>query len=66
MSDIMLDTGTLVKRDLVPGQKLIPIRCAHGDIITYPIAKVERGRETLHSGSRCSRQITGVCTYRMG
>ncbi len=48
VSDNMLDTGsnkTLVKRDLVPAQKLvegeIPIRCAHGDIITYPIAKIE-------------------------
>ena len=48
MSDIMLDTGsnrTLVRRDLVPAQKLvegeIPIRCAHNDIITYPIAVVE-------------------------
>lgn len=48
VSDIMLDTGsnrTLVRRDLVPAQKMvegeIPIRCAHGDIITYPIAVVE-------------------------
>ena len=48
MSDIMLDTGsnrTLIRRDLVPAQKLvegeIPIRCAHSDIITYPIAVVE-------------------------
>ena len=48
MNDIMLDTGsnrTLIRRNLVPAQKLvegeIPVRCAHGDIITYPIAKVE-------------------------
>ena len=48
VSDIMLDTGsnrTLIRGDLVPAEKLvkgeIPIRCAHGDIITYPIAEVE-------------------------
>ena len=48
VGDIMLDTGsnrTLIRKDLVPVQKLvegeIPIRCAHGDIITYPIAEVE-------------------------
>ena len=35
----------MIRKDLVPAQKLvegeIPIRCAHGDIITYPIAEVE-------------------------
>ena len=44
----MLDTGssrTLIRADLVNTEKLvegeISIRCAHGDIITYPLAKVE-------------------------
>ena len=48
VKDIMLDTGssrTLIRKDLVPAEKLvegeIPVRCAHGDIITYPIAKIE-------------------------
>ena len=48
VSDIILDTGsnrTLIRKELVPTQKLvegeIPIHCAHGDIITYPIAEVE-------------------------
>ena len=47
VSDIMdIDSNrTLVRRDLVPAQKLvkgeIPIRCAHGYIITYSIAVVK-------------------------
>ena len=48
VDDILLDTGsarTLVKRDLVPDLKVgdgeIAIRCAHGDIATYPLASVE-------------------------
>ena len=48
VSDITLDTGlnrTLVRKDLVPARKLvqgeIPVLCAHGDIITYPIAEIE-------------------------
>ena len=48
VDDILLDTGsarTLVKEDLVPIWKLqkdeVAIRCAHGDIATYPLASVE-------------------------
>ena len=44
----MLDTGssrTLIRADLVhiekPVEGEISIRCAHGDIIIYPLAKVE-------------------------
>ena len=44
---ILLDTGctqTLVRQDLVPEEKRIEgttqIRCAHGDIISYPLAEV--------------------------
>ena len=44
----MLDTGsnrTLIRNNLVPAQILveseIPIRCGHGDIVTYPIAEIE-------------------------
>ena len=46
--DILLDTGcskTLVRRDLVPTGKVlqepVPIRCAHGDTVMYPLANVE-------------------------
>ena len=48
VEDIMLDTSssrTLIRADLVhtekPVEGEISIRCAHGDIITYPLAKVE-------------------------
>ena len=44
---ILLDTGaatTLVHRDLVPANKILPrtidIRCAHGDVTCYPMAEV--------------------------
>lgn len=56
VDDILLDTGsarTLVKRDLVPDLKVgdgeIAIRCAHGDIATYPLASVrlELGGKSL-------------------
>lgn len=48
VSNILLDTGcsrTLVQKDLVPKEKLldgavVPIRCAHGDTVLYPLAKV--------------------------
>ena len=49
VNDIVLDTGcsrTLVRSDLVgeenckPGEK-VTVQCAHGDIVTYPIASVE-------------------------
>ena len=47
VQDIMLDTGsnrTLIRRDLVPTEKPvegeISVRWAHGDVITYPLAKV--------------------------
>ena len=46
--NILLDTGcsrTLVHRDFVPSQKLLEgealaIRCAHGDTVLYPLARV--------------------------
>ena len=49
MEQIVLDTGcsrTMVRRDLVPGHKLIEgdaviIRCAHGDTVLYPVAQLE-------------------------
>ena len=49
VNDIVLDTGcsrTLVRSDLVgeenckPGEK-VTVQCAHGDIVTYPVASVE-------------------------
>ena len=46
--DILLDTGcskTLVRRELVPTQKIlpeqVPIRCAHGDTVMYPLANIK-------------------------
>ena len=46
--DILLDTGcskTLVRRELVPTEKIlpeqVPIRCAHGDTVMYPLANIE-------------------------
>ncbi len=49
VSDVWLDTGctrTMVRQDLVPANKLIEgdsiaICCAHGDIVVYPLARVE-------------------------
>ena len=49
MTKIMLDTGcsrTLVRRDLVLQEQFIkgavvPIRCAHGDTVVYPLALVD-------------------------
>ena len=46
VNDVILDTGcarTMVRKDLVPEHKkvageAIRLRCAHGDIITYPVA----------------------------
>ena len=48
VADILLDTGcskTLIHRKLVPKEKYIlgeavTIRCAHGDNVLYPVAKV--------------------------
>ena len=47
--DILLDTGcwrTLVRQELVTGRRMLgtevlAIRCAHGDIIEYPLARVQ-------------------------
>ena len=48
VADILLDIGcsrTLVRRDLVNEKMLegeaVKIRCAHGDIVLYPLAEVE-------------------------
>ena len=49
VNQIVLDTGcsrTMVRRDLVPGHKLIEgdavtIWCAHGDTVLYPVAQLE-------------------------
>ena len=48
VSNILLDTGcsrTLVRKDLVPKEKIldgevVAIRCAHGDTVLYPLARV--------------------------
>lgn len=56
VSDILLDTGcsqTLVRSDLVPDKKLVEgdavtIRCAHGDTVLYPIAKVGMVVDGMH------------------
>ena len=48
VSDILLDTGcthTMVRRDLVPDDNLLPgeavtVLCAHGDTAVYPLARV--------------------------
>ena len=48
MDDVVLDTGcacTIVRRDLVPEEKFVAgatirLRCAHGDVVTYPLAAV--------------------------
>ena len=44
----MLDTGcsrSMVRGDLVPGEKLLEgrcavVRCAHGDTVVYPMAQI--------------------------
>ena len=48
VSDILLDTGcdqTLVRKELVPVERMVagevPIRCAHGDVLMYPLAELE-------------------------
>ena len=48
VSKVLLDTGcsrTMVRRELVPPEKLlegeaVTIRCAHGDMVLYPLAKI--------------------------
>ena len=48
VADIVLDTGaskTVIRRDLVPTHKLLSdkficIKCAHGDTVRYPLARV--------------------------
>lgn len=47
--DILLDTGcsrTMVRRELVPEEKIVEgeavtVRCAHGDMVLYPLVEVE-------------------------
>ena len=49
VQDILLDTGctrTMVHADLVPPEKIlegdtVTIKCAHGDIVLYPLANVD-------------------------
>ena len=48
VNDIVLDTGcsrTLVRSDLLGekkfGEETITVQYAHGDVVTYPLAKVE-------------------------
>ena len=48
--DIVLDTGTfgtMVRKSLVPPEKMVVgevhIHCAHGDVVTYPLAQIEVG-----------------------
>ena len=48
VSKVLLDTGcsrTMVRRELVHPEKLlegeaVTIRCAHGDMVLYPLAKI--------------------------
>ena len=48
VGDVVLDTGcsrTLVRKELVAAKKVmdgtaVTIRCAHGDTVLYPLAKV--------------------------
>ena len=47
--EVLLDTGsarTLVRKELVPegkvmGGKMVGVRCAHGEVVHYPIAELE-------------------------
>lgn len=46
VDNFLLDSGTLVQCDLVPERKFlerkaVTIRCAHGDTVLYPLARVE-------------------------
>ena len=49
VDDVVLDTGcacTMVRQDLVPKERLVAgatirLRCAHGDVVTYPLATVK-------------------------
>ena len=49
VDDVVLDTGcacTMVRQDLVPKERLVAgatvsLRCAHGDVVTYPLATLE-------------------------
>lgn len=49
MEKILLDTGcsrTMVRQDLVPQEKILEgeavmIRCAHGDMVLYPLAEID-------------------------
>lgn len=56
---ILLNTScshTLVRRDLVPGEKLLQgegvvIRCSHSDAVVYPLARPSTGADRWsHSG----------------
>ena len=56
VEEIVLDTGckrTMIRNDLVPVDKIIEgdaatIRCAHGDTVLYPLAKVSLEIDGLH------------------
>ena len=59
--NILLDTGcskTVVWRELVPREKIlheqVPIWCAHGDTVMYPLANIEiqLGGVAISRGSR--------------
>ena len=49
VDDVVLDTGcacTMVRQDLVPKERLVAgasirLSCAHGDVVTYPLASVK-------------------------
>ena len=49
VDDVVLDMGcacTMVRQDLVPKERLVTgatirLRCAHGDVVTYPLAAVK-------------------------
>ena len=56
---IVLDTGaakTMIQRDLVPLEKVsketVNIQCAHGDVVSYPVAEVNIRWENIPSQCR--------------
>ena len=73
VTDIILDTGsarTIIRSDLVPEERKtggeIPIRCAHGDTIIYPLAQAEIqvGEACLCGRSSCIQNLASLSLIR--
>ena len=74
VQDILLDTGctrTMVHADLVPPHKFLEgdsviIKCAHSDVVLYPLANVDmevdglKWRRQATSGSTTRERCPGV------